>query len=195
MATDVGVDAPVGCDLTRDPKDSLACVADSVGMFVDATTGDDAAGDGSKAKPLKTIGKALEKVGSRPRIYVCDGTYAEDVVLDATHDGVSLYGGWKCGDWTYSGAKPVVGKSAEAMRIDSLTKPIVVADIDAKAADGAGAGSNSVAIRIVQSANVSLVRVKLEAGVGQPGANGTQPAQASKAGDGVSSASSTGGAQ
>ena len=54
---DTGIDAPPGCDLTKEPKDSLACVADSVGVFVSGSTGDDAAGDGSKAKPFKTIGK------------------------------------------------------------------------------------------------------------------------------------------
>src|SRR5690348_15274685 len=54
---DAGIDAPPGCDLSKDPKDSPACVDSTVGVFVDSTKSD--TNDGSKAKPVATIGKAL----------------------------------------------------------------------------------------------------------------------------------------
>ena len=108
-------DAPANCDLSKDPKDSPACVDDSVGVFVDATNGKDA-NAGTKAAPLQTITTALTKADAQHvRLYVCEGTYAEDVVVDATHNG-SIYGGWKCADWTYSGNKPVIGKTQNAFR-------------------------------------------------------------------------------
>lgn len=169
---DTGIDAPFGCDLTKEPKDSLACVADSVGMFVDGTNGNDTTGDGSKVKPMKTIGKALEKVTNKPRIYICEGTYAEDVVLDASHDGVSLYGGWKCADWSYSGGKPVVGKGTLALKVDSVKSGTTIADLDVKSADAAVAGQSSVAAFVNASDKVSFLRDKLEAGAGNGGADG-----------------------
>ena len=172
VAADAGIDAPAGCELTKEPKDSLACVADSVGMFVDATKGDDAAGDGSKAKPMKTIGKALEKVGNKLRIYICEGTYAEDVVLDAAHDGVSVYGGWKCGDWTYSGGKPVVGKGTLALKIDSATKPIVLADLEIRSADAVTPGGSSIGVLVSNATDVGFTRDKVVAGNGLAGGNG-----------------------
>ncbi len=56
--------------------------------------GVDADATGTQAKPFKTIGAALAKItAEKRRIYICDGTYAEDVMLDATHSGVSLFGG------------------------------------------------------------------------------------------------------
>src|SRR5450432_599909 len=118
---DSGVDSPQNCDLSKDPKDSPTCVADSVGIFVDATNGKDS-NPGTKISPMQTIAAALGKTSAQQsRLYVCEGTYAEDVLLDASHDGVSIYGGWKCADWSYSGNKPVIGKTSPAMTLSALT--------------------------------------------------------------------------
>ena len=127
-------DAPPGCDLGKEPKDSPACVSDAVGVFVSPMGID--TNPGTKQSPVKSIGKALSLVGSKPRVYVCEGTYAEDVVLDASHDGVSIYGGWSCNGWSYTGGKPVVGKTQRALVLDGLGKPVVIADVAARAADG-----------------------------------------------------------
>ena len=82
---------------------------------------------------MQTIGAALGKTGALKRLYVCEGTYAEDVTLDASHDGLSIYGGWKCADWSYSGNKPVIGKTQNAFKIDSLTKAVTVEDVEVDA--------------------------------------------------------------
>src|SRR6185503_5893816 len=124
-----GIDAPANCDLSKDPKDSPACVDDSVGVFVDATSGKDS-NAGTKEAPVKTIGAALAKIGSFTRVYVCEGSYAEDLLLDSSHDGVSLFGGWKCSDWSYSGGKPVVGATQLAAKLDALTKSVTISDIE-----------------------------------------------------------------
>ena len=98
---DAAPDAPPGCDLGKEPKDSAPCVADSVGVFV-SPMGDDM-NAGTKASPVKTIGKALGIAGGKPRVYVCEGTYGESVDLTKA---VSIYGGFKCSDWSYSGTSP-----------------------------------------------------------------------------------------
>ena len=102
-AVDSPIDAPAGCELTKDPKDSPACIADSVGIFVDGTKGDDAAGDGTKTKPVKSIAKGLSILSGKPRVYVCDGSYPGSVDVGVA---VSIYGGLKC-DWTPSATRPV----------------------------------------------------------------------------------------
>lgn len=87
--------APPGCDLTKSPKDSPACVDDAVGVFV-SPTGDDGAA-GNKGAPVKSIAKGVELAASRglPRVYVCDGTYAESIALAKS---VSIYGGLSCAE-------------------------------------------------------------------------------------------------
>ena len=77
--SEAGIDAPPGCDLTREAKDSPACVDDAVGVFVDGTTGLDT-NAGTKLSPVKSIGAALGKLGNKPRVYVCAGTYEMAIV-------------------------------------------------------------------------------------------------------------------
>ncbi len=72
-AADNAVDTPPGCSPSADPKDSPACVADSVGVFVDATNGKDS-NAGTKEAPMQTIAAALGKTGALKRLYVCEGT-------------------------------------------------------------------------------------------------------------------------
>jgi hypothetical protein len=171
---DSATDAPPGCDATADPKDAGACVVDGFGIFVDATNGNDM-NLGTKESPVKTIAAALalamnNKIG---RLYVCGGTYAEDVTLDAAHDGISIYGGWQCGAWTYdANQQPLIGKSNLAMTLNGLMQPILIEDVHVKAADGTMPGGSSLAVLVANCVNVTFNRVKLEAGVGQNGAFG-----------------------
>ncbi len=173
VTVDAGPDAPPGCELTKDPKDSAACVDDAVGIFVDGTNGDDG-NAGTKLEPVKTIGAALKLTSAQQaRVYVCEGTYAEDVVVDASHDGVSIYGGWRCADWSYSGTKPIVGAGTMALKLDGLTKAVTIEDMDWKSADATADGGSSIAAFVNGCANVTLVRDTLEAGKGKAGAAGT----------------------
>ncbi|HVJ94054.1 MAG TPA: hypothetical protein VM580_29900, partial [Labilithrix sp.] len=73
--------APLGCDLARGPKESPACVDESVGVFVSARGDDGAAG--TKSEPVRSIGKGLEVAAERgvPRVYVCEGKYDAGVEL------------------------------------------------------------------------------------------------------------------
>lgn len=163
---------PLVCDTTKDPKDQTGCLDDRVGIFVDATGGNDA-NPGTKISPVKTIAKGLTlTTTSVARLYVCEGTYAEDVTLDSPHDGVSIYGGYKCGDWTYTGNKAQIGVGTLALKIDATTKPLTIEDVFVKAADATNPGGSSVAAFVNNATGISFLRVNLTAGNGKNGADG-----------------------
>ncbi len=82
--------------MNAEPKDAPKCVSDDVGVFVDSTGSDD--NPGTKSSPVKSLAVGIAKLGARGRVYICEGTYAESVKLTS---GVSLYGGFACGQWTY----------------------------------------------------------------------------------------------
>jgi hypothetical protein len=164
-----GVKPPEGCDDKADPKDSPRCVASDFGIFVSPDGKPDAAG--TKEAPVNTIAAGLSKIGAFRRIYVCEGTYAERVVLKAA---VSLYGGFSCADWTHTGVKPLVGNAEPgyALDVQSVAGAFEIADLEFAAASGTEAAPNSVAARFVGTAGAVLRRVKLSAKDGAPGKSG-----------------------
>ena len=167
-ASDTGVDAPQGCDLTKDPKDSPLCIADTVGIFVDATKGDDSGGDGSKAKPVKTISKALSILGGKPRVYVCEGTYAGSVDVASA---AAIYGGLTC-SWAPGGARPVIQADKPAYGIRIASSKVSLTDLEVASKDGAAPGESSVGIFAVTANGLTMTRIKVTAGAGQPGTAG-----------------------
>ncbi|MDD6838879.1 MAG: DUF1565 domain-containing protein [Clostridiales bacterium] len=50
--------------------------AEAKTIYVDATKGDDATGDGSETKPYKTVGKAAGEATSGSTIYLAEGNYS-----------------------------------------------------------------------------------------------------------------------
>jgi hypothetical protein len=180
-ATDGGADAspdgggdvvvPPSCDLNADISASPACIDDGIGVFVDATSGNDA-NPGTKASPFKTIAKAIAAAGAKPRVYACAGTYAEDVSLTQA-SALSVFGGLACGTWAYDGSLPTVGASSLALHVDGVTKPIVLSDLAFVAAPGSKPGDSSIAAFVNASADVTLRRVKLRPAGGQDGKPGT----------------------
>ncbi|HSQ67932.1 MAG TPA: hypothetical protein VLM85_32200 [Polyangiaceae bacterium] len=197
-APDSDVVVPPSCDLSADLPASPSCIDDGIGIFVDATSGDDT-NPGTRARPVKTIGAAVGIVGAKPRIYVCEGTYAEDVSLTQSN-AVSLYGGLACGTWTYSGKLPVVGKSTLALHIAGAQKPLVLSDLAFQSADATQPGESSIAALVTGSTDITLRRVRLRAGAGHDGAPGvtgsnwTTVAQSDPSIRGNSASGGTGGA-
>ena len=188
--------APPGCDTSAEPKDAPLCVTNEAGIFVDGAKGADG-NAGTKEMPLKSIAAGIAKgaAGMQKRVYVCEGAYPEHVVLDAAHDGVSLFGGWACGTWVYTGTKAKVAPvdAGYALRVSALAGAVVVADLDfaardAGGQDATGAGNSSVAAFVSASKGVTLRRVALTAGSGAPGANAAPPATNLYAGDSMGGA-------
>ncbi len=179
------VDPPIAarCNPAADPKDSPLCLTNTYGVFVNGTTGADTSA-GTKEAPLKTIGAAIAKASTatQKRVYVCEGTYAEHLVLDAAHDGISVYGGWSCADWHYTGtqAKVAPNDAGYALKVDGAASAVTIADLDmtaiaATGQDTSGVGNSSIAAFVNASTGVTLRRVALTAGNGSNGANGGTP--------------------
>jgi hypothetical protein len=167
---------PAGCDLAAEVAASPACLDESVGVFVDAARGKDD-NVGSRAAPLKSITTALTKLAGRPRVYVCEGTYPEAVLLSGSNSAslTGLFGGFRCEGWQPGGAPSVVAPAAPgyALELASLastaTAPLVVADFVFRAQPGTAAKRSSVAV-FARDARAVFRRVTAEAGAGADGA-------------------------
>ncbi len=100
-----GVDAAAdgaSCGATQEPSAAPCTVTEQFGVFV-SQAGSDTSGRGTRAMPYATIGKGVSAAkAAGKRVYVCAGTYAEQVTIDAAHDGVNLYGGFSCASWSYA---------------------------------------------------------------------------------------------
>ena len=159
-----------GSDATTDPcidkPTDPACLDENKTLFVSAPNGVDASATGTQAKPFKTIGAALGKItAAKRRIYICDGTYAEDIKLDATHSGVSLFGGIDCSWKAAPASKPVIGASANPFKIDGTTG-LAIADIAIEAKDATKGSSIAV---FVNGGDATFSRARLVAGMGFKG--------------------------
>jgi hypothetical protein len=174
-----------GCDSSHVPKDDACVVADAYGVFVSTSGLDTAAG--TMSAPLKTISEGVARAAQlgKSRVYVCRGSYAEQVALDVAHDGIGLFGGLDCAHgWAWTGDKTQVsGPSAlYALRIDGTTRSVAIEDMgfsvpDAIGQDGAGNGNSSIAAFVSNTAGsgVSFVRVELRAGAAADGSAGGVP--------------------
>ena len=150
--------------------DAPECLDESKAFFVSSSKGNDATGDGSKAKPFKSVTSVLDKVSdTKRRIYICEGDYPEDVVLEAKHAGASLFGGFTC-DWSTSKNRPKFGNTALALKITGATG-VAIADIAFVAKDATSPGASSIAAFVANS-DVTFKRVSLTASNGAKGDNG-----------------------
>jgi hypothetical protein len=164
------VQPPAGCDQAAEPKDAPKCVVSEFGVFVDATNGADA-NAGTKASPVKSITAALGKLGSKARVYVCEGTYAEHVKVTSA---VSLYGGFACSSWNYSGNKAKIAppEVGYALEIAGAKGAVVIADLSMLVVDAVAKGESSIAGFVHGSSDVLVLRSELLAGNGKEGVDG-----------------------
>ncbi len=163
-STDARPDAdpiPTDCTTPTDPaKNPEKCLVDSFGVFV-SPTGDDTK-DGSKANPFKTIGKALGT--TRSRIVVCEGEYAGSLDVGRA---VEIYGGVAC-DFAKAGAKAkiVASKPAYGVKVSKVAGAVILADLDVVGMNAAAPSESSVGIFASESADVKVLRSRVEAGDG-----------------------------
>ncbi|MEO7038070.1 MAG: hypothetical protein ABI548_29145 [Polyangiaceae bacterium] len=163
------------CDATKRPSEAACVVNDDYAIFV-APMGKDTA-VGTMTAPVKTFAKAVMLAGTTKIVIACDGTYDEQVMLTST---AKLYGGFSCPKsatpWTYeTGKKATVAPSARglALSVASGASRVVIEDFEFDAQAGVDPGESSVAAFVNTSSNVTLTRVKLVAGKGVDGANGS----------------------
>lgn len=192
-ASDAVPDVPVppGCDAAAEPKDAPKCVVSEFGVFVDATAGADG-NPGTKESPVKTLGAALGKLAGKSRVYVCEGTYPEHLSLTSP---VSLYAGFACSSWTYTGAKAKVAPTdaGYALEVAGASGPLLIVDLAFAAAPGTSASPSSIAAWVADSSAVTFRRTDLTAAAGFDGTNGAggAPGTADKALDGIGAMTTT----
>jgi hypothetical protein len=179
-------DGSAMCDTTKEPREATCLVTEPYGVFVAA--GAAPGGVGTRASPVSSINAgialaSMQPVGGQPKhVYVCAGTYDESIVVDATRDAVSLFGGFECSDWAYTGPLPKLAPSTAAvpLTLTNLTSALF-ADIEIDALSGpatppatpSASGISSISVVASGSTGVEFRRAKIVAGNGQPGANGT----------------------
>jgi hypothetical protein len=159
---------PTGCDLSVEPKDSLPCISDTVGVFVAPTGSDTAAG--TRANPFRTIGTAVAKAGKR-RVYVCEGAYEENVLVDR---GVEIYGGFACAGFAPNASRPKLApKKDVAITIKSGAAAVRITDLEIMGTAEAGkAGASAIGAFVASSTDVLFRRCVIRAGAANDGAEG-----------------------
>ena len=172
-----GATTPPGCKPEADTIDAPACAADDFAIFVSPQGHADAAG--TRTAPVNSVAGAITKLGTRSRIYVCEGTYAEAISLKGT--AVSLFGGVACDSWQYNGAPTKFRPAAPGIGLTfaDISSAVVVSDLDVEVVDGTDAAPSSIAAFAKNTPNLTLRRVTLTAHAAKGGksrgisANGT----------------------
>ncbi len=156
-----------------DPSAITTPVADSCGVFVDAANGYDGNVPSSKAKPLETLVAALAEVKVGGAIYACS-----DAALDGgvtVPSGLKIYGGLKCGTWTYDANTPTTITGAAGvvpLTLTSGTASTTLADLYLQATSASSPGGSSIGL-IADGAQATLHRILIVAGNGAKGDPGT----------------------
>ncbi|HEY1691358.1 MAG TPA: hypothetical protein VGG39_04310 [Polyangiaceae bacterium] len=170
---------------TDDPSTDPCVVSDATGVFVAPAPLGTAGGDGSKATPFLTVTAGIAKaMQGKKRVYVCLGTYSEQLSLTGTDDGLTVYGGLDCTNgWAYVGSTPSAstvvatpsGAAAPGTALTvtgPMTTGVVFQDVGFTAIDGKVAGDSSVAVFATTQAKLTLTRGTVTAGKGVTGEGG-----------------------
>lgn len=165
-----------GCDGTKTPSEDACVIHETYAVFV-SPNGDDLNGDGSRAKPYKTLDFAVTSAATeQKRVYACAtaGKFDLELTLDANVDGVSLYGGFDCQSWDWQSAKKteVTGPASGVVKIQDLVTGTSIEDFAITSKAATSPGSASIGIVVGNSQNVKLSRLSVTAGAGASGIAG-----------------------
>jgi len=163
---------------TDDPSVDPCVVADGLGVFVSAAGSDSSPGNGTKEHPYATIAYAMGQAATGvKRVYAC-GAFAAPLAVVAADDGVTVYGGFNCSTWAYSAATPTTVAptgAGYALQVTGLTTGVTFEDFAFSAVSAPSTPSATPASSIAVFVNASpltLTRVAVTAGSGQPGVGG-----------------------
>lgn len=98
----------------------------------------------------------MTKLGAKARVYVCEGTYAEHVKVTSA---VSVYGGFACGSWSYTGTMASVAPTdvGYALEVSKVSNAVTFADVNlAAVVPGTAASPSSIAVLVSEAASVSF---------------------------------------
>ncbi|MEZ4306588.1 MAG: hypothetical protein R3F14_00860 [Polyangiaceae bacterium] len=175
------------------PSNNSTPVADSCGVFVSSSKGEDT-NAGTKDKPFATLAMAFNAAAGKP-IYVCGEDLIESVEI--TGD-TTLFGALDCESaWKYDASKPtVVNASSDmiALRVGAKSKADVF-DLVFRTEDAQIPGGSSIAVVAEGESELHLTRSRVEPGDGKAGADGTafvDPSVSGQAGaDGLNACTSS----
>lgn len=162
----------IACDDTRSPVNEMCRVSEEVAIFV-SPTGDNTHA-GTRDAPLETLTKAIELAAAAGKaVIACTGTFQENITIRGDTQ-VKLYGGFACGDgWRTGAARTrVAPQQGIPLTIESASAPVLVEGVDFIAPDATVLGQSSIAVRLVESADVTLRNLMLNAGKGAAGGRG-----------------------
>jgi len=201
---DANVVPPVsggGCDSSKPPSQGGCAVDDSDGFFV-APTGSDS-GTGAKATPFQTIARGISAAAGaplKPNVYVCQGTYAESLVIESAPAGVALHGGFDCASWTQVSAPTNVAPAWVPGGLPEYVLHVrgsaaLVESMTLTAPDATDPGASSIAAFVDSSPGMTFRRAAVIAGKGADAVTGTTPpALGANASGNPASSSTQGGA-
>jgi hypothetical protein len=169
-----------GCDPSKSPSEEACVVAETYGVFVSPAGSD--SNTGTRSAPVATLGHGMDVAkATGKRVYVCAGSFGEELVIGASRDGVNVYGGLDCAGWTYGAGNRVVVAplgSGYALELEGLQTGVTLEDLEFDSQSAPSPGASSIAAFASNSQNVVLERVTLVAGTAADGS----PAATSGAG-------------
>jgi hypothetical protein len=173
---DGGSDGEGGPSPSCTPSENVDAVADSCGVFVSSSMGNDTTGKGTQAAPYATLTKAINKAGSKP-VYACGEGFAEALSITGA---VTLFGALDCTKgWVYDASTKTqltAGADMIPLSLASAASGTAVHDFAITSADASAMGGSSIAV-LDSQANLALDNVDVVAGMGAPGAPGMPQTQ------------------
>jgi hypothetical protein len=167
-----------GAECSGDVADDPGCwTSNALGVFVSSDNGDDEAGDGTRESPFKTIMRGVVASAGK-NVYVCLGVqndvYSEQITLTGAQDGIHLYGGFDCEDWSYSPTRRALVQSDKpiGLLVDGLQDGAVVENFRVVSSTSVNPGESSYGVFVRNSKNVTLRRLEVTAGDGAKGSDG-----------------------
>ncbi len=141
-------------------------------VFVSPVGSDGAAG--TPSEPVATLVKAVALAADQGKsVYVCNGDYPENVVLDGKAPA-GIHGGYDCTNgWRRVLDRAVVNPpSGVPITVTGVAAPLVLDRLALRAADAQEAGGSSIAAVVAGSPGVRFLRAELSAGNAANGTNG-----------------------
>jgi hypothetical protein len=180
-----------GCDSSKSPAEGGCAVDDTDGFFV-SVAGDDTAA-GTKVAPFKTIQKGINAAAaapSKPNVYVCAGTYAENLVVQNAPAGVAIHGGFDCATFVQISGPTIVAPAwvpnatTPEYVLHVLGAASLIEGMTLTAPDATDPGASSMAALIDGSPGMTFRRATVTAGKASDGVTSTPPATVGPAADG-----------
>jgi len=166
-----------GCDSSKPLSQGGCAVDDSDGFFVSPMGSD--SGNGAKATPFLTIQKGITAAAAaplKPNVYVCAGTYPENLVIQNSPSGVGLHGGFDCTSWAQvnaatTAAPPYMTTVTPQYVVYVVGVAALVESMTLVAPDATDPGVSSIAVYVSGSPAITFRRATVKSGVGADGAS------------------------